>query len=153
MKSSCMTAVMVLCLALPVPISAQEVDSSIAVCLKAWGNHPFGKNPHFKTMQTSVKVFGIGKKAGDTEPTLSPSLVLVNRGVNILGGSTIELLNPHGWYCLRSTVNVVAGMTIRAHCKAHLASASDGTTLGDSEVKDQSATPIGAVSVERVDCS
>jgi hypothetical protein len=115
MKSSKKTipivTLLVFCLVLlaPMVVSAQEVDSSIAACLKAWGTHPFGNNPQFKTLQTSVKVFGIGKNTSDTETTNSPSLVLVNPGVNVMGGTVIELLNPNGWYCLRTTVNVMGG--------------------------------------------
>jgi len=115
MKSARTTApiasVAALCLLLcaPAAVLAQEVDSSIAACLKAWGKHPFGKNPTFKTLTTSVKVFGIGKNTSDTEVTSSPTLILVNPGVNVMGGSVIELLNPNGWYCLRATVNVMGG--------------------------------------------
>ena len=108
MKSSKETilivALLAFCLALSFPkvASAREINSSIAACLKAWGNHPFGSTPQFKTLETSVKVFGIGRETGDTEPTSSPSLVLINPSFNVMGGSTIELLNPNGWYCLRT---------------------------------------------------
>ena len=84
MKSSKMTARIVavstvyLALFVPMTVSAQVADSSIAACLKAWGNAPFGSNSQFKTLEASVTVFGIGKKAGDPAPTGSPSLVLVN---------------------------------------------------------------------------
>lgn len=143
------------CLTLLAPTiaSAQEVDRSIAACLKAWGSHPFGKNPQYKTMQTSVKVFGIGKNTGDTERTNAPSLVLVNPGVNVMGGARIDLLNPNGWYCLRTTVNVMGGVKIRAHCKAHLASTSDGTTVIGSNTENKGVTVMGSTSVERVDCN
>ena len=149
------TALLALCLALPAPIvaSAQEVDSSIAACLKAWGKHPFSRNPQYKTLQTSVKVFGIGKGTSDSEITSSPALVLINPGVNVMGGSTIELLNPNGWYCLKATVNVMGGMNIRAHCKAHLASASDGTTVMGNSNENKGVTVMGATHVERVDCN
>ncbi len=160
MKSSKKTlpiaALLALALALsfPTAVSAQEVDPSIAGCLKAWGDHPFGKNPQFKTLDTSVKVFGIGRSAGDTEPTSSPSLVLINPVVNVMGGSTIELLNPNGWYCLRTTVTLVGGVNIRAHCKAQLAATSDGKTmLADKTenrgIKNLNVTVMGSVSIER----
>lgn len=143
--------VLLLALISPTHAMADDADSSIAACLQAWGKHPFGKNTPHKTMQTSVKVFGIGKTAGDSEITRSPALVLVNPGVNVMGGSTIELLNPNGWYCLRNTVNVMGGLKIRAHCGAHLASSSDGATvLGNSESKG--VTVMGSTQVERVDC-
>jgi len=143
-----------LALSLPMVVSAREVDSSIAACLQAWRDHPFGKTPQFKTLETSVKVFGIGKEAGDTEPTSSPSLVLINPSFNVLGGSTIELLNPNGWYCLRTTVSIMGRVNIRAHCKAHLASTSAGTTvLGNNSqnrnIKDITVTAMSTISVER----
>lgn len=143
------------CMALTTPIvaSAQEVDSSIAACLKAWGKHPFSRNPSYKTLQTSVKVFGIGKGTSDSEVTSSAALVLLNPGVNVMGGSTIELLNPNGWYCLKKTVNVMGGMNIRAHCKAHLASASDGTTVMGNSNESKGVTVMGSTHVERVDCN
>ena len=160
MKSSKQTtpiaALLAFCLALSIPtlVSAKEVDSSIAACLKAWGDHPFGNNPEFKTLGTSVKVFGIGGEAGDTEPTTSPSLVLVNPIFNVMAGSTIELLNPNGWYCLRTTLSIMGRVSIRAHCKAHLASTSAGATaLGNNSenrtIKDLAVTAMGSVSVER----
>jgi hypothetical protein len=39
------------------PAFAIEIDGSIANCLKAWGKHPFGNNPNYKTLATSVKSF------------------------------------------------------------------------------------------------
>ncbi len=143
-----------LALSLPMPAAASEVDSSIAACLKAWGDHPFGKTPQYKTLGTSVRVFGIGTEAADTQPTSSPSLVLINPSVNLMGVSTIELLNPVGWYCMRTTTSIMGTVNIRAHCKARLAATSDGNTvLGNKgenrSLKDISLTALGSVSVER----
>jgi hypothetical protein len=155
-KPASVVAFLACCLALSVPmvVSAEEMDSSIAACLKAWGDHPFGKNPQFKTLEASVKVFGIGKTAGDTERTSSPSLVLINPIVNVMGGSTVDLLNPNGWYCLRTTVTIVGGVNIRAHCKAQLAATSDGKAmLSDNTenrgIKNLNVTVMGSVSIER----
>ena len=156
MKSARTTApIAVLCLLLSAPaaVAAQEVDSSIAACLKAWGKHPFGNNPTFKTLSTSVKVFGIGKSTSDTEVTSSPTLILVNPGVNVMGGTVIELLNPNGWYCLRATVNVMGGLNLRAHCKAHLASSTDGATVMGNNAENKGVTVMGSTNVERVDCN
>ncbi len=135
-----------------VPTFATEVDDSISSCLKAWGKHPFGNNPEYKTLAASVKVFGIGQSTTDSEFTNSPSLVLVNPGVNVMGGTTIELLNPNGWYCLRSNVNVMGGLSIRAHCKAHLASATEGVTVLGSSSDIKSTTVMGSTQIELVDC-
>lgn len=155
-ETATVVALLACCLALSLPmdVSAREVDSSIAACLKAWGDHPFGETPQFKTLETSVKVFGIGKEIADTEATSAPSLVLIDPSFNVMGGSTIKLLNPNGWYCLRTTVSILGNVDIRAHCKAQLASTSSGTTvLGNNgenrNIKDLTLTVIGSVAVER----
>lgn len=143
-------------LALPLAsfASAGEIDSSIAACLKAWGDHPFGATPQFKTVGTSFKLFGIGGEIGDTQPTNAPSLVLINPSFNLMGGSSIELLNPNGWYCLRTTVSVMGRVSIRAHCKAQLAATSAGSTvLGNNSenrnIRDLAVTVMSTVGVER----
>ncbi|MEP7181307.1 MAG: hypothetical protein ABI886_03860 [Betaproteobacteria bacterium] len=132
--------------------SAEEPDASIASCLRAWGTHPFGASPTYTTMATSVKVFGIGKQSADTRRTDVPSLVLVNPGVNVMGGTTVELLNPNGWYCFRSKVNVMGNLSIRADCRAHLASAHDGVVILGSGRNDQGVTVLGQTHVELVGC-
>ncbi|MEO5766430.1 MAG: hypothetical protein ABIR52_14075 [Casimicrobiaceae bacterium] len=134
------------------PSFAQKADPSIARCLKAWGKHPFTANPKFRVIGATVKVFGIGANPADTETTSTPSLVLVNTGVNVLGGTTFELLNPNGWYCFRSNVNVMGSLRIRANCSAHLASAHDGTAVLGSDSDNKSVTVMGATKVELVGC-
>lgn len=155
-KTTPVVALLALCLALsaPMPVSAEEVDSSIAACLKTWGDHPFGNNPRFKTLGTSLKVFGIGTRTADTEHSSSPSLVLVNPIINLVGGTTIDLLNPNGWYCMKTMVSLIGPVHIRAHCKAQLAATSDGNTVlgnntGNQPIKNLSVTVIGAVSIDR----
>jgi len=129
-------------------------DSAIAKCLKAWGPHPFGENPKFKTLSTSVKVFGIGSNPKDDEKTSSPSLILINPAVNIMGGTVYELLNPNGWYCFRANVNVMGGLIVKASCKAHLASASNGATvMGSSDSANKGVTVMGSTKVELVGCN
>lgn len=131
---------------------AQELDSSVAACLKAWGKHPFGKNPNYRTIGTTVKVFGIGRNPSDTEVTSTPSLVLINPGVNVMGGTVYELLNPNGWYCLKTTVNVMGGMVIQAHCKAHIASSSGDTTVLGNNNTNKGVTVMGSTQIETVGC-
>lgn len=142
------------CLSAPATTLAQseEPNSSIAACLKAWGNHPFGSNPAYRTLSTSVKVFGIGQDTVDSQVTAEPALVLINPGVNVMGGSKIELLNPKGWYCMRTTVNVMGGMEIKVHCDARLALTSDGTTVLGNNPESKGVTVMGSTRVERVGC-
>ncbi len=136
------------------PSAAIASDESGAMnrCLTAWGDHPFGKNPKYKTLSTSVKVFGIGQSSSDSETTAKPSLVMVNAGVNVMGASKVELLNPNGWYCLKSNVNVMGGMKIKAHCKAHLASAVEGVTVLGNNSENKAVTVMGKTTVELVGC-
>jgi hypothetical protein len=131
---------------------ADEPNSSIASCLRTWGEHPFGSNPTYTTMATSVMVFGIGKQSADTQRTQTPALVLVNPGVNVMGGTTIDLLNPNGWYCFRSKVNVMGNLRIRADCQAHLASAQDGVAVLGADQNNKSVTVLGNTHIELVGC-
>ncbi len=134
-------------------VQAQESESgALQACLKAWGAHPFGPNPAYRTLATSVKVFGIGQGTADREITPRPSLIMVNPGVNVMGGSEVELLNPNGWYCLRAAVNVMGGMDIKLHCGARLASASSGTTVMGGENAAKGVSVMGSIKVERVGC-
>ena len=103
-------------------------------------------------MATSVKVLGFGKQSADTQRTEAPALMLVNPGVNVMGDTTVELLNPNGWYCFRSKVNVMGTLNIRADCRAHLASAHDGTTVLGSDQTGKSVTVLGRTHVELVGC-
>ena len=52
----------------------------------------------------------------------------------------MELLNPNGWYCFSSNVNVMCNLRISAHCKAHLSSALDGVTVLGSNSANKSVT-------------
>ncbi len=134
------------------PLILADEPEDVQRCLNAWGDHPFGHNPSFRTMSTSVKIFGIGQDLGDHEQTNSPRLVLVNPSVNIMGGAVMELLNPNGWYCLRSNVNVMGGVTIRAHCAAHIASATDNVTVMGTNSADKGITVMGSTKIELTGC-
>jgi hypothetical protein len=133
---------------------AQQQDSSVAVanCLKAWGKHPFGENPKYRTMPVTVKVFGIGNPSIDSIKTSAPDLVLIKPAVNVMGGSTVELRNPNGWYCFVTNVNVMGKMKIKAHCNAHLAQSHDGVTALGSDANNKSVTVMGKTEVTLLDC-
>lgn len=136
-------------------VSAQgDEDSSVAIdnCLKAWGKHPFGTNPKFRSLPVTVKVFGIGTPNVDTVKTSGPDLVLVKAGVNVMGGTTVDLQNPNGWYCFVTNVNVMGKMKIKAACTAHLAQSHDGVTVMGGDSTNKSVTVMGKTVVELQGC-
>ena len=133
-------------------LEAAPDSGALQKCLRAWGDHPFGAHPHHRLLNASVKVFGIGQNMDDLKTTQKPELVLVDSGVNVMGGATMQLMNPNGWYCFASNVNVMGSLTIRAHCKAHLASAIDGVTVMGGDSSNNSVTVMGSTQVERVGC-
>lgn len=154
MHTSILSLLAVLLLAsLHSPAMADTYDGAISNCLKGWGEHPFGSKPKYRVLSSSVKVFGIGQSTDDTAVTKGPDLVLIDTGVNLMGGSTLQLLNPNGWYCFNSNVNVMGSLTIKAHCKAHLAAASNGLTVMGGDPSNKSVTVLGGTSVEPVGCS
>jgi hypothetical protein len=135
------------------PVAMADVnDVAISNCLKAWGQHPFGAKPRFRVLASSVKVFGIGQSVDDTAITKGPDLVLIDTGVNVMGGNTLQLLNPNGWYCFANNVNVMGSLTIKAHCNAHIAAASNGMTFMGGDPSNKSTTVLGGTSVESVGC-
>ena len=69
-----------------------------------------------------------------------------------MGRTRLDLLNPNGWYCFKSNVNVMGSLIIKAACTAHLASAHDGTTVLGSNSDNKSVTVMGATRVELVGC-
>lgn len=145
-------AALLVSLGRPALANSSENDGYIKSCLKAWGETPFGNHPSYRMLGASVKVFGIGQNTDDLTTSTRPDLVLVDSGVNVMGGSTMQLMNPNGWYCFISNVNVMGGLTIKAHCKSHLASASNGLTVVGGDSSNKSVTVLGNTKVELVGC-
>jgi len=138
----------------PPPAHAQDgsAPAAITACLAAFGEHPFGNDPDYRTLPVKVKVFGIGKDTVDGTRTDAPELVYVRTGVNVAGGSVVQLGNPNGWYCMRSAVNVMGGLAIRLACGARFAMLGEGTTvMGSAADGDTGTTVMGSTRIER-DC-
>lgn len=129
-------------------------DQNVKECLNHWKKHPFsGKNPEYKTLSSSVSVFGAGGEIFDDEKTSKPSLVFIKTSVNVLGGKTIRLNNPNGWYCMKSNTNVLGKATIELNCKAQLAMANEGATVLGSEKGEQKGTTVlGKTKIKRIGC-
>ncbi len=138
------------------PAAALANDQAVLdACIGQWGNSPFKKGKKAdQVVSTGVKVFGIGAaQSGGDAPSSSAKLVYVRPAVNVMGKSTIRLVNPNGWYCFRSNVTVAGKIEIQAHCKAHLASArEDGTSVGAVDESNKGVAVFGALRVERFDC-
>lgn len=117
-------------------------------CLKAWNNHPFGQKPEYKTIKPGVKVLGIGKSLAEDQETPAPALVLVKPSVSVMSKMRYRLMNPNGWYCLKTSTTVLAKTEITAHCKAHLASAGDGATILGTSSDEKGVTVLGSTVVK-----
>lgn len=129
-------------------------NADIQACLKAWGKHPFGNGENFKTIKAKVKVLGIGQNLKDEEVTKTPQLVLVKPGVSVMAKQTLELLNPNGWYCLKSNVTVLGKSEITIHCNAKVAASNDGAAVAASSPDETgSVTVLGKTELNRVGCN
>lgn len=137
----------------PARAADEDVMSAARACMRAWGQHPFTDTPPLRTVSGSVRVMGRGPSISDREVTDFPVLVVVQPGVNVMGGSELELLNPNGWYCLRAAVNVMGGMDIKLQCNAQLASAITGTTVMSGDNAAKGVSVMGAITVQRVGCT
>ncbi|MFB3082651.1 MAG: hypothetical protein ACE1Z4_04225 [Gammaproteobacteria bacterium] len=134
------------------PTLASASLESVQACLSSWPDHPFdAHNPSYRTVSGKVKIFGIGEDINESIPTEKPELVLILPNISIMTGSSMTLMNPNGWYCLSSKVNVMASSEINLHCKAHLASSKGSTTvLGGGD--DQGVTVMGKATIYRKGC-
>ena len=117
--------------------------------LDHWAKHPFSKkNPHYRTIATKVKVLGIGDNINDETATKIPDLVLIKPSVAVLSKISMRLMNPNGWYCLKTSVSVLGKSAISLNCKASLASSKDGANvLGANETGGVSV--LGSLRVNR----
>jgi hypothetical protein len=125
-------------------------------CIASWGkNSPFRKGTAaHSVIAPSVKVFGVGGSGHvNDSATDKPALVLVRPAVNVMGKTRIHLVNPKGWYCFRSNVNVAGSMEIEAPCSAHIASSKeDGTSVGAVDETNKGVSVFGALRVTRYGC-
>lgn len=127
---------------------------AIKSCLAKFKSHPFNtKNPDFRVINASVKVFGIGSNISDVEKTNEMELVLIKPAVSVLSKTTYKLLNPNAWYCLSAKVAVLAKTTIELACAARLAT-TDGsvTILGKGNETSGGVTVLGLSKIQLVGC-
>ena len=134
------------------PTLAAASPDTVRACLASWPDHPFDTNNlTYRTVSGQVKVFGIGSDINESVTTEKPELVLILPNVSVMTKATMTLMNPNGWYCLRSKVNVMSSSDIYLHCKAHLASSKGGTTvLGGGD--DKGVTVMGKARIYRKGC-
>lgn len=133
----------------------EDNDAAVRECLKHWGKHPFASaSPKYRVLATKVKVLGIGGNTKAEQPTEKPELVLVKSSVSVMAKTKLELMNPNGWYCLEGRVSVLGKTQIDIHCKAKLASSSDGVeVLGANSGGDSGGVSVlGSTRVNRQDC-
>lgn len=125
-------------------------EDDIQRCLKNWGKHPFAKeHPDFRIITGKVRVMGIGSNVEDTNPTDKPELVLIKPTVSVMSKTSLDLMNPNGWYCLKTKVDVMGKTEINLNCKAHMAMSKDGTTVMGSNKEEQGVTVLGKSVVNR----
>lgn len=143
----------VLCLACGSAFAATDKEE-VQTCLKNWKDHPFkGKDPEFRVIGSKVKVMGMGDEMVDGQKTEKAELVFVKPTVNVMSKSVIHLLNPNGWYCLKSNVAVMGKTEIQIDCKAKLASATTGATvLGKDDTDNGNVTVMGKNTITKVNC-
>jgi hypothetical protein len=128
-------------------------EKAIQACLKNWKTHPFpGKSPQFRIISAKVRVFGIGGDVVDSVESKKPELILIKPNVCLMTNTTLHLMNPNGWYCLKGKVDVLGKTIIDLHCKAKLTSSNDGTTVMASNDKEDGVTVLGSSQVKRVGC-
>jgi len=129
-------------------------QAAIQRCLDAWPNHPFGaQGPHkARWIETSVRITGVGHETVDDAATTQPQLIFVKPAVNVMTKTTLQLLNPKGWYCIESNVTVMGKLVVKAACAAQLADSRSGATVIGSTDASGGVIVMGSTRVEKVGC-
>ncbi len=141
------------------PLSTGDEGDQTAMgrCMEAWApRHPFPPNGPFKArfIETKVRVAGIGSEVVDDAITKLPQLIYVKPAVNVMTKTTLELLNPSGWYCLEANVTVMGKMVIKAACGAKLADSRSGATVLGANDASGGVTVLGSTRITWVgDCA
>lgn len=95
-----------------------------AACAAIWKSPIPAADAKITVVLLPLSVLG-SRRVSDKSVTDKPSLMLIKSGVSVLNSFELELLNPKGWYCIESGVEVLTGWDIAVAETAHL---SDGTT-------------------------
>jgi len=124
----------------------------VKTCLANFPTHPFkfDKKLKFRVISPNVKVFGLGANISDFSKTNYPQLVFIRPSVNVMSKVVYELLNPNGWYCFKSKVNVMGSSLIKLACDSHLTSTTNVTVLGKSRGEQRGTTVMGKSTVKRI---
>jgi len=134
--------------------TGDEADqAAIKRCIDAWANQPFGAGPwKARWIETNVRITGLGNETVDDVATVRPQLIFVKPAVSVMTKTTLQLLNPNGWYCIESSVTVMGKLVVQATCGAQLADSRSGATVMGSTDAAGGVTVMGATRVEKVGC-
>lgn len=134
-------------------------SDAIRKCVNLWGTVPFKvvKPENVKVMNVNIGIGGglFGDKSPlsaignalnfgstkDLESTTDPRLIIIPLSVNIGGSVTFELMNPNGWYCMKTAVGAKSNLNIKLNCTAKLAQSDLGISL-DTKTNAGSPLPV-----------
>ncbi len=127
-------------------------DQKISKCLQRWGEHPFAQdNPQYKTLEAGTTVMGFGSGGIDDHvATEQPALILVKSAPGFLSNITNRLMNPNGWYCLDSSINIMGNKSTELDCRANLAQSQGTIVFKGNGIENFQATHSG--DLELVNC-
>ena len=128
---------------------SERQQAAIHRCLAVFGEHPFGEEPRFRVLATSVRVMGFGSPEVVDGPTEADELVFIEPSISVMTKTTYKLNNPNGWYCFNTNVGVMSRLIFDAHCGANLADSRSGAlVLGGSDTNGGVAV-LGNIEVRR----
>lgn len=102
---------------------------ALKACFNEWGETPFDETSAKNFKRLSSKSTGFGSKnISDRAKTQNPALILVD--VNAVGFSSyrIDLGNPNGWYCIKSSAKGFSSFEYLKQCRAQIGNMQDEQT-------------------------
>ena len=88
-----------------------------------------------------------------TKRSANSQLILVKTAVSVLSKTKYELLNPNGWYCLKSKVAILAKTQILLDCSSRFTTPkSNLVILGEDKSQEGGLTILGKTRIKRINC-
>jgi len=108
-----------------------EDEHNLKSCENAWGKDaPVRTKENVRVIRSTISVGSLGTEISDSEKTEKPKFVLIYSSITVGGAPEWNLLNPNGYYCIVSSINVGTVLTVNLDKSAHLADAKSSIDVG-----------------------
>ncbi|RYZ50380.1 MAG: hypothetical protein EOP07_23060 [Proteobacteria bacterium] len=112
-------------------------------CESVWGNDaPARTEDNTRVIHSNISVGSLGVGISDLKKTDKPEYVVVYSSIAVGGAPEWKLLNPNGYYCIVSAINVGTSLTVHLDKAAHIADSKASLNVGSVVEENASVSAI-----------